>query len=275
MLVANKLVSYLRNRSRAKYKDDFQGSSQFARPMGLAYDAFFRQVHASYLFDWYMEIGCRTGAIFSFARGKTIAVDPYFLAKTNVIGSKSALHVFQATSDEFFASNFLVKNDVKLSLSFLDGMHLFEFLLRDFINTERQSNPNGFIAIHDCCPTNHAMTTRDLNDLPPGEWTGDVWKLIPILQEYRPDLRIAVLNCSRTGLVLVSNLSPDNDALTKNYDTIVKAYVDVDLESFGVERFFSSFAYADAQRFLEDGAHFFGPIALKPENALTPVFVTP
>lgn len=273
--MANKLVSYLRNRSRAKYKDDFPYATQFAKPMGMDYDAFFRQVHASYLFDWYMEVGCRTGAVFSFARGKTIAVDPYFLATTNVIGSKPALHVFQATSDEFFASNFLEKNGVKLSLSFLDGMHLFEYLLRDFINAERLSNPNGIIAIHDCCPTNHVMTTRALDNLPPGEWTGDVWKLIPILQEYRPDLRITVLNCSSTGLVLVSKLSPDNDALTRNYDAIVKAYVDVDLESYGVERFFSSFAYTDAQRFLDDGAHFFGAIALTPEDALTPVFVTP
>ena len=273
--MANKLVSYLRNRSRAKYKVDLPESSQFARPMGLAYGAFFHQIHTSYLFDWYMEIGCRTGAIFSFARGKTIAVDPYFLATTNVIGSKPALHVFQTTSDEFSASNFLKKNDIKLSLSFLDGMHLFEFLLRDFINTERQSNPNGVIAIHDCCPTNHAMTTRDLDNLPPGEWTGDVWKLIPILQEYRPDLRITVLNCSTTGLVLVSNLSPDNDALIRNYDAIVKAYMDVDLETYGVERFFSSFEYTDAQRFLDDGADFLGSIALNPENALIPVFVSP
>lgn len=99
---------------------------------------------------------------------------------------------------------------IKLSFSFLDGMHLFEFLLRDFIAAEKASGPNGVIAMHDCCPFSHEMTTRDLDNLPQGggAWTGDVWKLIPILREYRPDLKLTVLNAAPTGLVFVSGLKP-------------------------------------------------------------------
>lgn len=251
------------------------GSIGFVRADGLPHQAFFQRIHAKYLFDWYMEIGCRTGTIFSNARSKTIAVDPYFKVTSNVIGSKPALHIFQAKSDEFFGSKFMENNGIKLSLSFLDGMHLFEYLLRDFINTERNSQPDGVIAMHDCCPMDIAMTTRDLQKIPPDCWTGDVWKLIPILQEYRPDLQITVLNCFGTGLVLVSNLAPESDVLRNNYDAIVKAYVDVDLKAFGVEAFFASFTYTDAQTFLDTGAELFARIALDPGQVLNPVMITP
>jgi hypothetical protein len=277
--LANKLVSFVRRKLNIKPKEKRRGEepsfASFVRADGIAYEAFLCRVHQQYLFDWYIEIGCRTGDIFSQARGKTIAVDPYFLATRNVIGSKPALHVFQTKSDDFFASAFLKQNAVTISVSFLDGMHLFEYLLRDFINTERNSHPNGVIAMHDCCPRSSVMTTRDLHNLPPGSWTGDVWKLLPILQQYRPDLKITVLDCSLTGLVLVSGLDPTSDVLAKNYDAIVDSYMVVDFDAFGVERFYSLFEYTDARAFLDAGAPLFARIALDPGQALNPVKITP
>jgi hypothetical protein len=277
--LANKLVSYVRRKLNIKPKA-IPPVGELAIPPfigadGLGYEAFFDLIHERYLFDWYMEIGCRTGDIFSRARGKTIAVDPYFLATRNVIGNKPALHVFQTTSDDFFASGFLKQNTIAISVSFLDGMHLFEYLLRDFINAERHSHPNGVIAMHDCCPRNSEMTTRDLDNLPARSWTGDVWKLLPILQQYRPDLKITVLDCEFTGLVLVSGLDPASDVLAKNYDAIVDAYQGIDLEAFGVARFYSSFEYTDARVFLDAGAPLFARIALDPGHALHPVKITP
>lgn len=101
------------------------------------------------LFDWYLEVGCRSGRTFGPVRGKTIAVDPYFRIETNVIGPKPALHILQQTSDDFFASGFLKAMKIKLSFSFLDGLHLFEYLLRDFMGAEANSHKNGVIAMHD------------------------------------------------------------------------------------------------------------------------------
>lgn len=247
----------------------------FKRAEGQRYTRFLDQLHSATLFDWYLEIGCRTGRTFAGVRSKTIAVDPYFLAETNIIGSKPALHVFQTTSDDFFASGVLKKLGVKLSFSFLDGMHLFEFLLRDFINTEANSLPGGVIAMHDCCPFSDAMTTRDLDNLPPRAWTGDVWKLIPILQTWRPDLKITVLNCKPTGLVLVSGLDPKNTALKKNYDAILKEYTALDLAKFGVERFADSFEFTDAGAFGADGFAPFAAVRLPEERAISPTKITP
>ncbi len=242
---------------------------------GQQYARFLDQLHSATLFDWYMEIGCRTGRTFAPVRSKTVAVDPFFLAETNIIGTKPALHLFQTTSDAFFDSGFLKKNGIKLSFSFLDGMHLFEYLLRDFISTEANSTPDGVIALHDCCPASNDMTTRDLENLPRGSWSGDVWKLIPILQEYRPRLKITVLDCKPTGLVLVSGLEPKSTVLAKNYDRILSQYTGLDLAGFGPDRFYASFDYTDARSFRDDGYPLFAASRLDAGTALHPTKVSP
>lgn len=247
----------------------------FKEAKGLKYNRFMDMLHTECLFNWYMEIGCRTGRTFAPVRGKTIAVDPFFRAESNIIGVKPALHVFQQTSDDFFAGGFLKAMKVKLSFSFLDGMHLFEYLLRDFIATEKASNSRGVIALHDCCPFSHEMTTRDLENLPRHAWTGDVWKLIPILAEHRPDLKVTVLDASPTGLVLVSGLNPKSTVLERKYRDIVKAYTDVSLEDFGVEAFNQLFDYEDTAAFAEAGYPLFSKVLLNPDQALKPERITP
>jgi hypothetical protein len=246
----------------------------FPKLSGIFYHRFLRQLHEACLFDWYLEVGCRSGESFAPVRSKTIAVDPFFRAEINIIGKKPALHVFQQTSDDFFASGFLKRNDIRLGLAFLDGMHLFEFLLRDFMQTEAAMAPGGVIMLHDCLPFGLEMTTRDLANLPQGSWTGDVWKLIPILQAWRPDLRITVLDCRSTGLVCVSGLDPESRVLAGAYDQILADWVGVELAEYGVERFFGSFQMASAQAERQAGFPLFRPAAVE-GMALEPVPVTP
>lgn len=246
----------------------------FVKPSGMPYYRFLRSLHEACLFDWYLEVGCRSGESFAPVRSKTVAVDPFFQAEINIIGKKPALHVFQATSDDFFASGFLARNDIRLGLAFLDGMHLFEFLLRDFIHTEAAMAPGGVILLHDCVPYGAGMTTRDLARLPKGAWTGDVWKLIPILQRWRPELTLTVLDCRSTGLVCVSGLDPESRVLADGYDRIVAEFAGSDLEAFGVERFFGSFQMASARAERQAGFPLFRPASVD-GVALEPVPVTP
>jgi hypothetical protein len=239
----------------------------YLRPHGTRYLNFMNWLHSEMLFDWYMEIGCRKGDSFAPVRSKTIAVDPFFRAEINIIGTKPALHVFQATSDAFFEEGFLQRNGIRLSVSFLDGMHLFEYLLRDFMNTEAASDPKGVIMMHDLVPHNLAMTTRDLSAIR-GAWTGDVWKLLPILQRWRPDLTLTMLNLRPTGVLCASNLSPENRVLHENYDAIVAEFMALDIETYGVERYFGSFEYTDAIAMKDAGFPLFQPLALDPSAAL-------
>jgi hypothetical protein len=242
----------------------------FRPATGLNYLEFLASLHEELLFDWYLEIGCRLGDSFAPVRGKTIAVDPFFRAEMNIICKKPALHVFQTTSDHFFATSFLARNDIKLGLSFLDGMHLYEFLLRDLMNTEADSDPKAVIMMHDCIPFNHAMLTRDLNSLGKGPWTGDVWKLIPILQKWRPDLKITVFDCWFTGVVCISNLDPENRILQENYDSIRAEFDNMELVKFGVKRFFGSFDMANAAECRASGFQLFKPASIDAALSVVP-----
>lgn len=247
----------------------------FKKPNGMPYVRFLRSLHRTHVFDTYLEIGCRTGRTLAGVRGRTIAVDPYFKVTTDIIQGKPALHVFQQTSDDFFAGGFLDALSIKLSFSFLDGMHLVEFLLRDFINTERHSKPNGLIAMHDCVPFNHEMASREIGEEDGGAWTGDVWKLIPILQQYRPDLKLDVLDCRPTGLVLVSGLNPDDTTLSDNYDEIIDRWTDITLNDFGEDRFFDLFEFGSAWSMAKAGFAEFSPVSLDQGTLHQPSFVSP
>ena len=253
----------------------------YLKPHGTRYLNFMHLLHGATLFDWYLEVGCKMGDSFAPVRGKTIAVDPFFRAERNIIGTKpalpvscsmlfrAALHVFQTTSDDFFASGYLQRNGIRLSVSFLDGMHLFEYLLRDFMNTEAASDPKGVIMMHDVVPYDLGMTTRDLSAIP-AAWTGDVWKLLPILQRYRPDLTLTMLDLRPTGMLCVSGLAPGNRVLQDNYDEIVAEFMAQDIESYGVQRYFASFEYASSIAMIEAGFPLFQPVALDPAAALVP-----
>lgn len=236
----------------------------FKRAVGLGYLRFLRKLHARYVFDWYMEVGCRDGRSFAPVRSKTIAVDPFFLVESNVINDKPELHVFQKTSDAFFETEFLRRNKIRLSVSFLDGMHRIEYLLRDFIHTEKASDPNGVILMHDTNPHNLMMTTRFFEDITDGSrgWTGDVWKILPILQRFRPDLTVTMLDCKPTGLLMVTGLNPKSTVLTRKYDAILAEFQELHLQDYGVEKFTSSFEFASGEAIAEAGFPMFAAAAL-------------
>ncbi|MEL7462771.1 MAG: class I SAM-dependent methyltransferase [Pseudomonadota bacterium] len=246
----------------------------FKQAKGFPYARFLKRLHHAATVDWYLEIGCRKGGSLANVTGKSIAVDPFFKIQTNILRSKPALLLFQQTSDDFFASGMLRAMGARLSLSFIDGMHLMEFALRDFINVERNAVPGGVAMFHDCCPWNLEMTTRDLDNLPKGAWTGDVWKIIPILKSHRPDLTVRVVDASPSGVVVVEGLDPENATLAEAYDDILAEYRDLELADYGVERFNDQFDYESAIGLVRAGFPFL-PDSLKVDRGEAPAFVTP
>ncbi|NKI19202.1 methyltransferase domain-containing protein [Spongiibacter sp. KMU-166] len=185
--------------------------------------------------DAHLEIGTRDGSSIAALDCPVIAIDPNLVVNGNVIGNKPQCLFFQMTSDDFFNR---YRPDAlfgkPIDSAFLDGMHLFEFLLRDFINTEKHCDKEAVIYMHDCLPVTTEMTNRDERSVPNTGpfahwWTGDVWKVLPILKEYRPDLEITCYDCPPTGLVKVSSLDPHNTALQHHYENIVACYRDMTL----------------------------------------------
>ncbi len=190
------------------------------KPRGQHYLSFLEDMHASLSPEWYLEIGTNTGSSLTKSRTRSVCVDPNFVLAHDVWSALPELHLHQTTSDAFFAQGHLDRLGAEFDLAFLDGMHLYEFLLRDFMNTERYMAPNGRIVMHDCVPRSENIAQRDRSKVQGNEWTGDVWKVLPILKRYRPDLNLQVFDAARTGLVVVDNLDPNNRVLQENYSKI-------------------------------------------------------
>ena len=206
--------------------------------------------------EWYLEVGTATGKSLKLATCHAIAIDPAFNFKEDVLSGRRQTHLFQETSDEFFASGVAQRLAPRIDLAFLDGMHLFEYLLRDFMNTEALCGRNSVITMHDVVPITPVAAERTWDRTLTGAWTGDVWKIVPILRRYRPDLELRVADCAPSGLAVVTNLDPGNTILAENYDRIVAEYRDLSLADFGVARLAESLDLEPAEG--ASLAHFIG-----------------
>lgn len=195
---------------------------------GLRYFRMLSRLHALLRPEWYLEIGTFTGRSLALARCNYVAVDPAFRIEHPVVNAAGReMHLIQKTSDDFFASGFARRNRIAFDLAFLDGLHQFEVLLRDFMGAERVMALGGVILMHDCCPTSHAMAARER---PKGLWTGDVWKALLILLRHRPDLTIEVASAAPTGLVVIRNLDPRNRTLGRVYRKAVAEFAGLSLD---------------------------------------------
>jgi hypothetical protein len=202
---------------------------------------------------WYVEIGSRTGSSLEHRQCNFVAVDPEFHIETDVFNRARKMIFCQQTSDEFFEENILGQLGIHPELAFIDGLHLFEFALRDFINLERNMNSGGVICMHDVCPFNYEMTTRDLNYLKEGRaWTGDVWKTVAILLEERPDLDVSILDARKTGLAVIKGLNPDDKCLEINYNEIISRYIDKDLTSINAKNYYNMFELIQTEEYIRN-----------------------
>ncbi len=197
----------------------------------------------------YLEIGTRTGDSLKSVTCPSIAVDPEFQISSDVIGNKKILHIFQKTSDDFFGDHDPVALfGAPLDLAFLDGLHWYEFLLRDFINTEKCCRKNSVIILHDCIPTNLYYARRLMGDMQDiaehfpnaAWWAGDVWKTVMILKKARPDLRIHAFDALPTGLVCITNLDPNSTVLEDNYFDLVDEFSDKARDAENFDLFYNS-----------------------------------
>lgn len=218
--------------------------------------------------EWYFEIGTNRGGSLNVCPGKFVAIDPEFIFRNFAMGPRVEGHFFQLTSDDFFAQDFLGRTGIRPELGFLDGMHLFEFLLRDFIAFERRAAPGAMAILHDCLPFDRAMTEREWDGRKTRLWTGDVWKTLQILMRHRPDLQFDMLDAWPTGLVLVRGLDPENSVLPEVYDAVVAEFMATDIGRFGPEAYYgqfdiqSSYSAIEAMR-TKGGA---GPTAIQTET---------
>lgn len=154
----------------------------------------------------YLEIGVFNGHIF-FRVPSTfkIAVDPEFrFDNVRKFGKLFAnpYNIFnryvEKTSDDFFAQDAPgLFADKKVQVALIDGMHEYNFALRDVENTLRYATDDVVLVLHDCNPATKQSASNFEDWKASGYsywWNGDVWKTILYLRSLRKDLTSFVLD---------------------------------------------------------------------------------
>jgi hypothetical protein len=109
-------------------------------------------------FKSYLEIGCFDNQLFDCIEINKTGVDPFKGGNIKLI------------SDDFFKIN-----KKKYDCIFIDGLHIYEQVKKDIVNSINCVNENGIIFIHDCLPNNVYEQNVPRSTY---IWNGDVWKAI-------------------------------------------------------------------------------------------------
>jgi hypothetical protein len=193
----------------------------------MPYLDFLDHIHEELSPHLYVEIGVRHGESLALARCHAIGIDP-FPDITVQLSAKTK--ICPETSDDFFDSDAVMALRGRIDLAFIDGMHLSEYALRDFINVERHAHPASVIVFDDIFPNHPLQAERSRKSF---RWTGDIWKMTSCLRAHRPDLLLLPIDTYPTGLLMVVGLDPGNQQLREKYSQIIQDFTN---ESPGGQR---------------------------------------
>ncbi len=170
----------------------------------------------------YLELGVNRGRSLQLSSRRTLSVgvDPNPQVPAEI---EERYRIERTTSDAFFGSGKAQQffGGTPIDMAFLDGMHLFEYVLRDFMNVEQYSDEHTLVVIHDLLPSDMGAAARE----PISEtWMGDVWKLLLVLDQHRPDLEVCLVNAPPSGLGLVRGLNADSKVIPQAYEALLTEY---------------------------------------------------
>ncbi len=206
----------------ADYSRAYTLMSQLALP-GEDYFRVLGRIHRYLEPRSYLEIGVSRGDSLRLVQPGTqvLGIDP----QPNLARPPPPnVRIYRETSDDFFAK-FDARAElggIPVELAFIDGLHRFEYALRDFLNVERACSPSSVILIHDCYPLDERTAQREQVT---GFWSGDVWRLQLLLRTCRPDLTVRTIATPPTGLGIVLNPDPGSRLLAGRTDELVAEYL--------------------------------------------------
>ena len=157
-------------------------------------------LNTKYNYKNYLEIGCDQDKLFQRINIKNkFGIDP-------VSGGN-----IRKTSDDFFSTN-----KTKFDLVFIDGLHEYEQVKKDILNSLKFLNPGGIVLVHDCLPESMSKQAvpryRSI-------WNGDVWKAIVDLR-CKENINIYTCNIDQ-GIGVIQNKKNTNVLkLEKNLDKL-------------------------------------------------------
>jgi len=189
-------------------------------------DSFYRWDLIEYLvkknnYKNYLEIGCDKNQLFSKVNiDNKIGVDP--VSGGNV----------RKTSDDFFK-----ENKSNFDIVFIDGLHTYEQVKKDILNSVNFLLDEGIILVHDCMPDSLGKQAVPRYKM---QWNGDVWKAIVDLRQKENleiytceiDQGIGIITKKKNTSILKLD-KPINKLKFKDYFNNYKEYMRViSLEKF-------------------------------------------
>ena len=198
----------------------------FRRCPGPDYYQVLAWIHSAVKPEVYLEIGVAAGQSLMLAQAETrcIAIDPR--PQIGETGVPASVTLCPVTSDDFFRT--YAPPDLRVDLAFLDGLHLFEQVLLDFLNLEQFLKPDSVVVMHDCLPLDARTASRERRTR---FWSGDVWKLIPCLVRFRPELTIGIVPTAPTGLAIITGFRSSAQPLQSDYNTMMSEFIDEPFQS--------------------------------------------
>lgn len=182
----------------------------------------------------YVEIGVEIGQSLMLTDSSipTVGIDPKLRLQFQ---PGKAAKTYEMTSDDFFDRYDLLQElgANRVHMAFIDGLHCFEQVLKDFINIERYSAPDTVVLLHDCLPLDKITSSRTRTTC---FWSGDSWKSVLCLKEFRPDLVVFTIPSAPTGLGVVTGLNRGSTVLSDKYQEIVEKYMPLDFDYLGGRR---------------------------------------
>lgn len=169
----------------------------------------------------YVEVGVNDGRSLALTRTTSVGIDPAYTLTSEVCAD---VHLARTTSDEFFARRRPLAHLPRpvVDLAFIDGMHLSEYALRDFINLERYTTPASVLVFDDVLPRSVVEAARHRSTR---LWTGDVYKALDVLRAHRPDLIVLEIDTTPTGTAVVLLPDATSTVLSARYDAVVEDLV--------------------------------------------------
>ena len=211
----NKFTKIFKKIYYETFIENFKGKLQLNFPSNYHRWDLVKYLIDKYKYTDYLEIGCDQDQLFSKVQIQNkIGVDP--VSGGNV----------RKTSDDFFKDN-----NRKFDIVFIDGLHTYQQVKKDILNSINCLNNNGVILVHDCMPDSLSKQAVPRYRM---LWNGDVWKAIVDLRQdenleiytCEMDQGIGVIRNKKNSSILEIN-KPINHLKFKDYFNNYKEYLRV------------------------------------------------
>ena len=165
--------------------------------------------HESVILDILKKVNCQKYLELGIYKGSIISVASKFVNKTvgvdiiDHIGSNKNFDFINSTTDDFFN-----ENKENFDVIFIDADHKYESCVKDFENSLKILNYNGFIFIHDTDPISNKYTDFG--------YCGDSYKINKYIYENHQELDIITLPLTEAGLTIVKRKNENRFNLFKS-----------------------------------------------------------